>query len=159
MVLGGLRYDKNDLAALLGKVGAMLTQEMIEESSFYRMVLEKGMEKGIQRGMEKGIEKGIEKGMEKGIEKGIQKGMEKGLEKGMEKGIETGRIEEARRNLRRVLALRFPALGDLPELDAIQDPGRLEKLLDVVVTARDPGSVRAAVQKHSKARWQPQHNR
>ena len=42
----------------------MLTEEMLEESSFYQMILEKG--------------------------------------------YTTGRIEEAKRNLRRILSLRFP---------------------------------------------------
>ncbi len=91
---------------MLGKVGAMLTQDMIEESSFYQMVLEKGIEKGI----------------------------------------ETGRLEEAKRIVRRVQALRFPSLGNLPELDALDDPDQIEKLADVVATAEDPQAVRSAIQ-------------
>ncbi len=56
VLLGGLRYDKNDLAAMLARGGTMfrLTQEMIEESSFYQMILEKGMEKGMEQGVERG---------------------------------------------------------------------------------------------------------
>ncbi len=117
MVLGGLRYDRNDLARMLGKAGAMFTDEMLQESSTYQMILEKGMKKGIKQGIEKGIEKGIEQGRY------------------------AGRIEEARRNLQRVLALRFPELSRLRELDAIDDPVRLETLLEAAVTARSPAAV------------------
>ena len=126
VVLGGLRYDKDDLAAMLGKVGSMLTQEMIEESSFYQMI----------------IEKGVAKGMEKGITKGIERGMEKGLARGRR----VGRLDEARRNLRRILALRFPQIQSLPELNALKDLGRIEALLDALVTAKDARSARAAIQ-------------
>ncbi len=91
---------------------------MIEESSFYQMVLEKGIEKGIERGVEK--------------------------------GVETGRLEEARRNVRRVLALRFPSVGEIPELDSIGDADRLEQLLDAVVTAKDPKAAKSAIQRFTR---------
>ncbi len=58
VVLGGLRYDREGLAELLARLRGMLTQEMLEESSYYQMVLEKGMEKGIEKGIQKGIQKG-----------------------------------------------------------------------------------------------------
>jgi len=113
VVLGGLRYNKNDLAEMLGRVSAMLTNEQLEESSYYQMILEKGMEKGI--------------------------------EKGIEKGMQTGRLEEARRVLRRLLALRFPGLETLPELDAVASPERIESLLEAIVTAGDAEAARAAI--------------
>lgn len=50
VVLGGLRYDKKELAAMLGRLSAMLTEEMLQDSSYYQMILEKGMEKGIEEG-------------------------------------------------------------------------------------------------------------
>ena len=111
VLLGGLRYDKNDLAAMLGKVGAMLTEKMIEESSFYQMILEKGIEKGI------------------------------------EKGLQAGRLEQARRNVRRVLALRFPEIGDWPALDSITDVERLEGLSEALLTAMDPEAARTALER------------
>jgi len=109
----------------------MLTEEMLEESSYYQMILEKGIEKGIERGIERGIEKGIEKGIERGIDKGIA----------------AGRIEEGRRMLRRLLVLRFPGLESLPEIDTITDPERIEGLLEAVVTAPDAETARAAVRR------------
>ena len=115
VVLGGLRYDKRDLAAMLGRGGTMfrLTQEMIEESSFYQMVIEQGMEKGI--------------------------------EQGMEKGIQQGRLEGARRIIRYATTVQFPELGPLPELDAVTDLERLETLLRELLTAPDPEAARAAI--------------
>jgi len=113
VVLGGLRYDKNDLAEMLGRVSTMLTNEQLEESSYYQMILEKGMEKGI--------------------------------EKGIAKGMQSGRLEEARRVLRRLLALRFPGLETLPELDAITSPERIESLLEAIVTAGGAEAARAAI--------------
>lgn len=95
----------------------MLTNEQLEESSYYQMILEKGMEKGI----------------------------EKGIAKGIAKGMQTGRLEEARRVLRRLLVLRFPGLETLPELDAVTSPERIESLLEAIVTASDAEAARAAI--------------
>ncbi len=58
VVLGGLRYDKKELAAMLGRLSAMLTEEMLQDSSYYQMILEKGRRDGIEKGIKKGIEKG-----------------------------------------------------------------------------------------------------
>lgn len=47
VILGGLRYDRDGLGAMLGrKENMLLTREMSEESSFYQMILEKGTEVG-----------------------------------------------------------------------------------------------------------------
>ena len=56
VVLGGLRYDRE--AAMLGRVRAMLSEEMIRESSYVQMLLEEGLEKGLEKGREEGLEKG-----------------------------------------------------------------------------------------------------
>jgi predicted transposase YdaD len=45
-LLGGLRYDKSQVADFLGKAGFMLSEEIIRESSFYRDILEEGLAKG-----------------------------------------------------------------------------------------------------------------
>ena len=128
-LLSGLRYDKSNLA-LLERVRNMLwTEEILKESAFYQMILEEGMEKGL----------------EKGIERGIEKGIEQGLEKGLEKGIAAGRIEEARRNARLVAAIRFPSLGQLPELGSISDPERLEALIERLLLAEGEEAARAAI--------------
>jgi predicted transposase YdaD len=53
-VLGGLRYDKDDIADLLGRAGFMLSEEIIKESSFYRDILAEGLEKGVEKGLAEG---------------------------------------------------------------------------------------------------------
>jgi hypothetical protein len=127
MLLGGLRYDKNDLASMLGRMGSMLlSQEIIEQSWFYQEILEKGMKDGIQKGIEKGIVQGIERGIEQ--------------------GVIAGRLEELRRVLRRVVSMRFSELGNLPELDAVKDPDRLESLHDRLIVANNPEQALAAIQ-------------
>lgn len=58
VILGGLRYDRDSLVALLERTGTMITTEMIEESSIYQWILKKGLEQGLERGMERGMERG-----------------------------------------------------------------------------------------------------
>ncbi len=53
-VLGGLRYDKDDVADLLGRAGFMLSEEIIKESSFYRDILAEGIAKGRDEGLAEG---------------------------------------------------------------------------------------------------------
>lgn len=59
----GLRYGKESAAK--ERLEAMTTEEIIQDSAFYHLVLEKGVEKGIEQGIEKGMERGIEKGERK----------------------------------------------------------------------------------------------
>ena len=127
VLLGGLRYDKDDLAAMLGRMRTMLTEEMLKESSTYQWILKDGMEKGMQ------------------------KGMEQGLQQGLQQGVIQGRSEEARRVLRLILGERFPDLENLPELDAIADPQRLEGLLVEVLTTPDAATARSAIQRAAQA--------
>ncbi len=71
--------------------------------------------------------------------------LDEGFEKGIEKGIEKGRVEEARKTLSLILALRFPALVSLVEMEKLADAGRLEDLLKQVVMASDEDTARQAI--------------
>jgi len=52
-LLGGLRYGSRE--AFLEKLEMIvLNEEVLQDSVFYQMILEKGMEKGIEKGIEKG---------------------------------------------------------------------------------------------------------
>ena len=114
VILGGLRYDRDGLGAMLGRKGNMLlTREMIEESSFYQMILEKGTEVGRVEGRVEGLEVGL--------------------------------VEGTRRAVRLVAGLRFPALGNLPELDTITQTAPLEELLKQLVLTPDEDAARLAV--------------
>ena len=83
---------------------------MIEESSFYQMILEKGIEKGIEKGREQSL-------------------------------------EVARRSVRRILAVRFPEIGDWPKLESLTDIERLESLSEALLTAKDHDAARAALER------------
>ncbi len=158
VLLGGLRYDKEGIRELLGRIGNMfITADILRESSvtkdFIRELEENaiasGLAKGMAKGMEEGVRQGIEKGIQQGIEKGIQQGIEKGIQQGIERGIEQGRVEEARRLIRAYVTVRFPTLGDLPQLNLVADAGRLEELMRELVAADSLESAAATVARMS----------
>ena len=105
-----------------------ISEEIMQESPFYELVMERGIEQGIERGIEQGIERGIEQGIERGIEQGI----ERGIEQGIEQGVERGARENAIKNILTVLTARFPQRDIQPvkhALEAIRDLDRLTQLL------------------------------
>lgn len=63
----------------------------------------------------------------------------------LREGMEKGRLDEARRNVRKVAQLRFTNLGILPDLDSIANPAILEALLDHLILAPDAGAARVAI--------------
>ena len=72
---------------------------------------------------------------------------ENAIASGLAKGIEQGRIEEARRLIRKYAAVRFPTLGDLPQLNLVADAERLEELMQGLITADSLESAAAALSK------------
>ncbi len=112
VLLGGLRYDKEGIRELLGRIGDMfITADILRESS---------VSKDFIREME---------------------------ENAIASGVERGRLEEAGRMIRRFVSARFPALGDLPQLDRATDTGRLEELMGELIAADSIESAAAAVAK------------
>ena len=65
--------------------------------------------------------------------------------KGRSEGEAKGRADEARRLLRHLLALKFPALEHEPSIDVIQDAGALEAIFAKVFAAADEESARRAL--------------
>ena len=72
LLMAGLRIDREQIEDLMRRLSSM---NLLQESSFYQMLLEEGEKKGIEKGIQTGIEKGIQTGIEKGIQTGIQKGL------------------------------------------------------------------------------------
>lgn len=70
-VMSGLTHKRQDLLTLL-------PEDIVNNSTVYEMIIERGVERGMERGIEKGIEQGIEKGIEQGIEKGTHIGVKAG---------------------------------------------------------------------------------
>lgn len=117
VILGGLRYDENVLAEMLGRGNKMISDEIVRESSYYKKILREGMEKGVEKGMAKGIAKGIIR----------------------------GRLDEARRSVKKIAKLRFSETVSLPDLDSINDPAILEELQDRLIVASDATAARLAI--------------
>ena len=105
VILGELRYDKDYIAELLGRIGNMiwLTEDVLRESNATRDFILK---------------------MEK-----------EATERGLAKGMAEGRVVEARRGIRLLVSRKFPALRDLPDLDQIASAEQLEQLLVQVAMA------------------------
>ncbi len=128
VLLGGLRYDKDGIRELLGRISNMfITKEILRESS---------VSKDFIRELE-----------EEAIAAGMAKGLAKGMEEGVKHGIEQGRVDEARRIIRTFVSVRFPALGDLPKLDKVADAWRLEELMRDLFAADSPAAAAAATAK------------
>ena len=53
LLLGGLRYNKEDLLELIGRE-SMIPLEQLKESSFYQYIVEEGLKQGIQQGIQQG---------------------------------------------------------------------------------------------------------
>ncbi|MGH9672579.1 MAG: hypothetical protein ACRD44_05310 [Bryobacteraceae bacterium] len=84
-MLAGLRYTKGspDLLWLLerSRVMALITEEILKDSSYYQMMVEAVEQRALEQGLEQGSEQAL------------------------------------RRTIRRLTVHRFPALGDLPEIE------------------------------------------
>jgi hypothetical protein len=63
-----------------------------------------------------------------------------------ERGRTAGRVEEARRLLRLILAKKFPGLENHPALDSLSDPEAIESLyLNYAVLSSDRDEVERAI--------------
>ena len=94
----------------------MLSEEIIQESSFYRDILEKGLNQGLI------------------------KGRNEGLAEGRNEGLAEGRSEEARRVIAQLVSVRFPGL-EVPALAGLSLE-QLESLFDALLRAGDRDAAR-----------------
>jgi hypothetical protein len=62
-----------------------------------------------------------------------------------EKVFASGQAHEARRMVRRLIAARFPSLGEFQELDRVADTALLEQLMADLISAETPEAAAAAV--------------
>jgi predicted transposase YdaD len=53
LVLGGLRYNREDLLDLIGRKG-MIPLDQLRESSFYQLIAEEGLKEGREQGLQQG---------------------------------------------------------------------------------------------------------
>ncbi|MDI3481107.1 MAG: hypothetical protein PWQ97_762 [Tepidanaerobacteraceae bacterium] len=62
-IFSGLMFDQQEVKRAFEEVLRMLK---LEESSFYKLILEEGKKKGLTEGMKKGLTEGMEKGLKEG---------------------------------------------------------------------------------------------
>jgi predicted transposase YdaD len=117
--LGGLRYDRNRLIDLLEKrmIKEFLTPELMRESSFLKPL----------------------------IEVWEKESRERGAAEGLAKGQDEGKLAEARRSVRHILAKRFPAVAIPPSLDSLTDLDQLHEIADQALAAADEEQARTAL--------------
>jgi len=73
------------------------------------------------------------------IEKGMEKGMEKGRQEGRQEGMVKGGLRASRKNLVDLGTRRFrsPTAAALERLNAIDDPERLDRMINRLLDAAD----------------------
>jgi predicted transposase YdaD len=120
-LLAGLRYEREvtDMIKSLGRA--------LRESRTYQEILREGLAEGR------------EKGLAEGLAEGREKGLAEGLAEGREKGRAEGRAEGERLALLRLGSRRLgaPDRRVAAAIDGLADLGRIERMIDRVLDARD----------------------
>ena len=118
LTLGSVRYDRDQLEAMIGGTGMGLTEAILQGSSLVRDITDKASRASLAQG----------------------------LEQGLARGREEGKLVQTRRILRAALEERFPGLEALPEIDAIPTVEALETvLIDQVLKSASRQSVETAL--------------
>ena len=123
----GLVYPTKDDERAIKRRFAVF-QEALENSWFYKEVIEQGMQKGLEQGM--------------------QKGLEQGLEQGKQQGLEQGEMKALRAMLIRVVKMHFPDQVSLAQEVAERStiPEALNAKIDKLLLAKTTEEARQALQ-------------
>ena len=122
LVLGGLRYNPEEILDLIGR-SSMIPLEQLKESSFYQYIVKEG----LKEGREKGLKLGLKRGEKKGRQEGRQEGLQQGLQQARERIVEL---------FQRLVSQKFPSIKLGAELDNIHDLDALQQLCLEVTTTR-----------------------
>ena len=68
LLMAGLRIERQQIEDLMRRLSSM---NLLQESSFYQMLLEEGEAKGLQKGLEEGRQEGRQEGIEEGLQRGL----------------------------------------------------------------------------------------
>jgi predicted transposase YdaD len=146
LVVGGLRYNREDLLDLIGRKG-MIPLDQLKESSFYQFIVEEGLEEGRKKGLEEGREEGLKEGRNEGLKEGrnegLKEGRNEGLKEGRNEGLKEGRAQGVAETLNKLVAKRFPNLNVTAEIEDIHDVSALQDLCLAVADLPDPEALRA----------------
>ena len=119
-VMSGLAHNRQNLLSLI-------PEDIMNESSVYQMIIERGMERGKKLGREEGMELGREEGMELG--------REEGMEEGKKLGAKAFAIERIRDLLNRRFNTPIAADALTPLLEKVDDLQHLSQLMDAAAEA------------------------
>jgi predicted transposase YdaD len=129
LMLGGLRYNREDLLEMIVERG-MIPIQKFKDSSFYQMILDEGKEEGRKKGIAEGRKKGIVEGKAEGRAEGRVEGKEEGI-------AET---------LLLLLKERFPKLNVRRQVKSIKDAEALKQLFIDVMKLRTEDAVTKRIQ-------------
>jgi predicted transposase YdaD len=113
IVLGGLRYNREDILELVVRRG-MIPLEQLKASSMYQYFMEEG----------------------------INEGMKKGLQKGLQKGRKEGKAEGIAEAILLFVGERFPQVDASEQVKRIKDPARLRKLYAEIIKMSDAAELK-----------------
>jgi hypothetical protein len=99
---------------------------------------------GREQGLEKGVAEGLRKGEAEGLRKGEAEGLRKGEAEGLRKGVADGLRKGARAVLKRCYGQGGVAL--VPAIDAIEDPKRLEAVVDAMGCSATLDEIKALIE-------------
>ena len=116
LVVGGLRYNREDLLDLIGRKG-MIPLDQFKESSFYQLI----------------------------VEEGLKEGRDQGLKEGLKEGLREGRAQGVAEILGKLIAKRFPNLNVAAEIESINDVDVLQDLCVEVPDIHGAEALRARI--------------
>ena len=122
LVVGGLRYNREDLLDLIGRKG-MIPLDQFKESSIYQLIVEEGLEEGHK----------------------------KGLEEGLKEGLREGRAQGVAETLSKLISKRFPNLNVAAEILGIHDVNTLQDLCLDVADFQDAEALRTRLNEAIKS--------
>jgi hypothetical protein len=110
--------------------------------------LAKGEAEGLRKGEAEGLRKGEAEGLRKGEAEGLRKGEAEGLRKGEVEGVRKGVADGLRKGARAVLKRCYGQGGAalVPVLDAIEDPKRLEAVVDAIGCGATLDEIKALIE-------------
>ena len=113
-------------------------------------LLEEGRREAVAEGRRGGLAEGRRKGFAEGRAEGRRKGLAEGRADGWREGLAEGRAEGRREALVRLAARRFGADTGrrlAARLRAVEDPGRLDRVGDLVVDSETGEQLLGAIKR------------
>ena len=125
-------------------------EELMAEQSILQRNNERWLQRHRQELLEEGRREAVAEGRRDGLAEGRRKGLAEGRVEGRRKGLAEGRVEGRREALVRLAARRFGAGTGrrlAARLRAVEDPGRLDRVGDLVVDSETGEQLLGAIKR------------